>query len=190
MTTTSIQSLTLEEFLKRPDIDGSPAWEYSDRQAVPKPMPQTHHSRLQLKLAATIDAVAETQQIAAAFPELRCTFGDRSIVPDIVVLTRSKIPFNAAGESENSALTFAPNWAIEILSPQQTSTKVISNLLHCIKNGSRLGWLLDPEDRAVFVFQPQQELEIYRNGDRLPVLEAIALELTADIIFGWLKMNR
>ena len=119
MTTTPIFPLTLEEFLEKPNIDESPAWEYINREVIQKPMPQTHHSRLQLKLASAIELVAEENQIALAFPELRCTFGVRSVVPDISVVYWENIPLNDAGEPENSAIFFAPNWTIEILSPNQ-----------------------------------------------------------------------
>ena len=38
-----------------------------------------------------------------------------------------------------------PDWTIEILSPEQSSTRVVSNILHCIDHGCQLGWLIDPE---------------------------------------------
>ena len=78
---------------------------------------------------------------------------------------------------------------IEILSPDQKSTKVISNILHCLQHGSKLGWMLDPDDRAILVFQPKQELIIYRDGECLPVLADIELELSPDRIFSGLKMR-
>jgi len=32
---------------------------------------------------------------------------------------------------------------VEILSPDQNATKVISNILHCLKYGTQLGWFID-----------------------------------------------
>ncbi len=75
--------LTLEEFLKLPET--KPASEYINGQIIQKPMPQGKHSKLQGKLVTGINQVAETQKIALAFPELRCTFGGHSIVPDVAV---------------------------------------------------------------------------------------------------------
>ncbi|MEA5511365.1 Uma2 family endonuclease [Crocosphaera sp. UHCC 0190] len=197
MTTTSILTLSLEDFLNKPNIDESPAWEYINGKMLQKPMPQTHHSRLQLKLATAIELVAESNQIALAFPELRCTFGGRSIVPDIAVILWDKIPFNEAGESENSSFFSAPDWTIEILSPKQNSTKVIDNILHCLEYGSQLGWLIDPDERSILVFQPQQTPKIYKSNlsenetaqQTLPILDTIDLRITAEQFFGWLKMN-
>ena len=193
MTTTPILPLTLEDFLKNPNIDESPAWEYINGKVIQKPMPKTHHSRLQLKLASAIELVAEASQVALAFPELRCTFGGRSVVPDIAVVYWDKIPLNNAGEPENSAIFFAPDWTIEILSPNQKSTKVIDNILHCLEHGSPLGWLIDPDDKSIFVFQPQQTPRVYKADlsnnetpqETLPILDKIELYLTANKIFSW-----
>jgi len=66
---TTTQSLTLEEFLTLPET--KPASEFINGEIVQKPMPQGEHSRLQGKLCAVINQV--TDQIAYAFPELRCT---------------------------------------------------------------------------------------------------------------------
>ena len=193
MTTTPILPLTLEDFLKKPNIDESPAWEYINGEVIQKPMPKTHHSRLQLKLASAIELVAEASQVALAFPELRCTFGGRSVVPDIAVVYWDKIPLNNAGEPENSAIFFAPDWTIEILSPNQKSTKVIDNILHCLEHGSQLGWLIDPDEKSIFVFQTQQTPRVYKadlsNNETpqqtLPILDKIELYLTANKIFSW-----
>ncbi|MDJ0597556.1 MAG: Uma2 family endonuclease [Crocosphaera sp.] len=197
MTTTPILPLTLKEFLEKPNIDESPAWEYINGEVIQKPMPQTHHSRLQLKLASAIELVAEENQIVLAFPELRCTFGVRSVVPDIAVVYWEKIPLNDAGEPENSAIFFAPDWTIEILSPNQKSTKVIDNILYCLEHGSQLGWLIDPDERSIFVFQPQQTPKIYKadlsnseiEQESLPTLDKIELDLTANKLFSWLQMK-
>lgn len=74
---------TLEEFLKLPETE--PASEFIDGEIIQKPMPQGEHSVLQGELCKTINQVAKTQKIAHAFPELYCTFGGASIVPDVAV---------------------------------------------------------------------------------------------------------
>jgi Uma2 family endonuclease len=58
---------------------------------------------------------------------LRCTFGGRSLVPDIAVFEWSRIPLNANGEIENR-FEIVPDWTIEILSPDQNPTRVINNI--------------------------------------------------------------
>jgi hypothetical protein len=59
MTPASVKPLTLEEFLKLPYIEESPAWEYINGDAIQKPMPKTRHSILQKRLLAVIDSNTE-----------------------------------------------------------------------------------------------------------------------------------
>ena len=179
--------LTLEEFLELPET--KPASEYVNGQIIQKPMPQGKHSKLQGKLVTAINAVTEERKIALAFPELRCTFGGRSIVPDVSVFAWDRIPVNAKGEVEN-VFTTQPDWTIEILSPEQRLTKVIGNILHCLNHGSQMGWLIDPEDRSLLIYPSgQQPTYLEAEADRLPVPALVAdLQLTVGDIFGWLKL--
>lgn len=65
---------------------------------------------------------------------------------------------------------------------------MIDNILYCLNHGCLLGWLIDPEDRSILVFRPQQQPELFRDDQQLPVLENIDLQLTVNEIFAWLKM--
>ena len=196
MTTTPILPLSLDDFLRKPNIDESPAWEYTNGEIIQKPMPQGQHSKLQYKLWETINEVAETANIAYSLPELRCNFGNRSIVPDVSVFYWERIPVTEAGDIANQFNSF-PDWTIEIISPNQKSTKVIDNILHCLEHGSQLGWLIDPDDKSIFVFQTQQTPRVYKADlsnnetpqETLPILDKIELDLTANKIFSWLQMK-
>jgi Uma2 family endonuclease len=179
-------SLTLVEFLDLPETE--PVSEYIDGEILQKPMPKTKHSRLQLKLCNAINDVAELPRIAYAFPELRCTFGNRSIVPDIAILLWEKIEWDETGEPIDD-VKVAPDWIIEIFSPDQSPNRVTQKILYSFERGTQLGWMLDPSDRSIVVFLPNQLPIFYEGSDRLPVLAPIALELTCEQIFGWLKMN-
>lgn len=187
MTTTLHEPITLEEFLNLPQT--KPASEFLDGYVYQKPMPQGKHSRLQLKLCDAVNQVAEDKQVALAFPELRCTFGGRSIVPDVTVFSWGRIPFDANGEVEN-VFEIHPNWTIEILSPDQNATRVIRNILHCLKYGTQLGWFIDPEERSVLAFLPGQQPIELTDDDPLPVPEFLELDLTVAQVFGWLKARK
>ncbi len=180
------QKIALDEFLKLPYIDESPAWEYANGVATQKPMPKIRHSILQKRLLIAIDTSSDNY---TALPELRCTFAGRSVVPDISVIAWNRIQVNDTGEPEDNFLE-APDWAIEILSPDQKATRVIENLLHCLHHGCFLGWLVDPDDYSVLTFAAQQEPNIYRGEVPLPTLPGINYELTAAQIFAWLKVNK
>ena len=180
------QSLTLEDFLQLPET--KPASEYINGNIIQKPMPKGRHSRLQGKLCATINQVAEAPKIAYAFPELRCSFGDRSIVPDIAVFQWNRIPFTSSGDVPDN-FDLSPDWTIEILSPEQRPNKVLGNILHCLAHGSHLGWFIDPDDLSILLFRPQQQPVLYQNNQTLPVFPDLDLSLTAQQVFSWLTMK-
>ena len=87
-------------------------------------MPKTAHSRIQGKLTTAINSVVEADRTALAFPELRRSFGGRSIVPDVTVLPWSDIPRDESGMMDGELFS-APAWMIEILSPDLSQSKVV-----------------------------------------------------------------
>jgi Uma2 family endonuclease len=183
---TDLKHLTLEAFLQEPEL--KPAVEYIAGERVQKPMPKGRHSRLQGKFCDAVNRVSEDPRVAYAFPELRCSFGDRSIVPDVSVFLWEQIPFTAAGDVPDR-FEIAPAWVVEILSPDQKANRVIGNLLHCLNFGSRLGWFLDPDDLSILVLQSQQQPRLCVGADSLPILEGIDLSLTVEQVYGWLRMQ-
>ena len=180
------KTLALEEFLKLPET--KPSSEYINGKIIQKPMPQGKHSKLQGKLVTGINEVGESQKIALAFPELRCTFGGRSIVPDVVVFAWQRIPLDENGDVAN-VFEAAPDWAIEILSPDQRRAKVLGNLLHCSRHGTELGWLIDPEEESILAVFPTQRVELFESTAHLPILNGVELELTVEQVFGWLTFG-
>jgi Uma2 family endonuclease len=185
MVTTPSKPINLEEFLALPET--KPESEYIDGKIIQKPMPQGQHSTIQGELIIALNGVLKPQKIARAFPELRCNFGGRSIVPDVTVFTWDRIPRQDNGRIANT-FNIEPDWTIEILSPDQTYSRVTKNILHCLDNGTELGWLIDPQEQSVLVYlRSQQPVFLETATDILPVPNfAKALELTLGELFGWL----
>ncbi len=183
MTQTLTSPLTLAEFLTRPETQ--PALEYLHGTLYQKPMPQGEHSLLQGELCAVINQVTRQPKIARAFPELRCTFGGRSIVPDIAVFRWERIPRTATGKIANR-FELHPDWVIEILSPDQSTTYGVDKLLHCSQAGTRMGWLIHPAEESVFVIGENQRIDLVTGEMPLPVLEGVELQLTIPQILSWL----
>lgn len=178
---TVTQPLTLEEFLKLPET--KPASEFINGEIVQKPMPQGEHSLLQGELCEAINRVAKPQKIVIAFPELRCIFGGDAVVPDVAVFRWERIPLRPSGRIVNR-FEIHPDWSIEILSPDQSQTKVLGKLLHCSQHGTELGWLIDPEEESILVVFPEQRVQLLRGTAQLPILREIGLELTVEQVFG------
>jgi Uma2 family endonuclease len=178
-------SLTLEAFLAMPET--KPASEFIDGEIFQKPMPQGKHSAVQSELTPTINGKLRVTEVARAFTELRCTFGGRSVVPDVSVFVWDRIACDESGEIAN-VFPIAPDWTIEILSPDQRHTKVVKNIVHCLSHGAVLGWLIDPDERTIFAYYPNGTMAIFDEPEaRLPMPDfAQTLELSVGQVFGWL----
>ncbi len=194
MVQTPIRSIDLETFLKLPET--KPASEFIDGQVIQKPMPQGKHSTIQRDLVNAIDSKLKPGKIARAYPELRCTFGGRSIFPDVAVFAWEQIPRDDNGKVAN-VFALAPDWTIEILSPEQSQTKVVRNIMRCLSHGTQMGWLIDPEEELVFVYfanvsgelEQQPGISVFEDKeDLLPMAEfAKSFQLTVGELFGWLE---
>jgi Uma2 family endonuclease len=185
MVQTPAKFATLDDFLQLPET--KPASEYIAGQIIQKPMPQGEHSSIQTELASAINTVLRQATTARAFTELRCTFGGRSIVPDISVFTWARIPRQADGTVAND-FSIAPDWTIEILSPEQSQTRVTKKILNCLQYETQMGWLIDPAEQSVFVYLPDKAVTFYDEPEsQLPVPEfAAALHLTVQDLLHWL----
>ena len=184
MVSTISKPISLEAFLQLPETKS--ASEFINEKITQKPMPQGKHSRLQFKVSAAINQIAENSKIAIAFPELRCSFGGGSIVPDIAVFRWERIPRDENGQVADKFLTY-PDWSIEILSPQQGADKVLVKILHCIEHGTELGWLIVPEAQHIFVISSDRRIQLLQGEQILPMLNGIELELTSNQVFEWLN---
>jgi Uma2 family endonuclease len=188
MVQTLTKEITLEDFLQQ--LETKPAREYIDHHIYTKPMPQGQHSTIQGELVTTINSVTKKQQIAWAFPELRCTFADKSIVPDIAVFTWDHLPVNDDG-TIGDRFNIPPDWIIEILSPDQSMTLVTKKILYCLNNGSLMGWIIDPKEKVIFTYISNSLPQFFEeNNDLIPVSNFISnWQINLGEIFTWLKVR-
>lgn len=147
----SVTKIPLPEFLSQPNIEASPAWELINGQAIQKPMPTLFHSRLQRNLVNYINN--HTDQFEAV-QELRCLVPPYSPVPDIAIISCDRLA------DEDGPFNGAPDWLIEIRSPDQNTLDLQEKILHCLSNGTQLAWLIDISRQQIWVWQ----------GDELPLV--------------------
>lgn len=182
----STNHLSIEEFLTL--LETTPASEYIDGQIYQKPMPQFQHSTFQIEIATAINLIGKPQKFAFAFPELRCNFGDISIVPDIAVMRWANIPFLENKRVANVA-PVAPDWIIEILSPDQSPLRVMNKISSAITNGSEIGWLISQAQNFIMVYEGDRFSEKMSGKDVLPVLDILNWQVTVDDIFNLLCLG-
>ena len=170
----SITTTPLAEFLSQPNIEASPAWELINGCRLQKPMPTLFHSRLQRNLVNYINLHTERLE---AVQELRCIVPPYSPVPDISVVVRSRHP------EEDGPLNGAPDWLIEICSPDQSTLELQNKILHCLSNETQLAWLIDITRQQICVWQGDELPTIYSKADILPILGDLP-ELTVNAVMA------
>ena len=77
-----------------------------------------------------------------------------------------------------------PDFVIELKSPSDDLSILQAKLTEYIENGARLGWLIDPENRQVFCYRPQQLPELFNNPRHLSG-EDVLLEFVLDLLVVW-----
>jgi Uma2 family endonuclease len=182
--------LTLDEFLRMPGIDERPYKEFIDGRVETKMSPQKKHGRLQKRLVSHLDAHSEPRDLGESFPELRCTFAGRSIIPDVAFLLDEHIETDDEGVILDPT-PWPPDIHVEIVSPDQSVRKCREKLTFSTANGCPLGWLIDPIRQTVDVYRPGREPERIADDGALegdPVLPGYRLPVAE--LFDWLKAQR
>jgi Uma2 family endonuclease len=184
------QGLTLEEFLRRPDIDEHPYLEYIDGRIEAKVSPKKKHSAIQGGLVDRFNRFATPLRLGKGFVELRCTFAGRSIIPDVVFLLKAHIELDDQGEYLDDT-PWPPDVHVEIVSPDQSARKARGALIFSTAHVCPLGWLIDPYKKTIDAHRPGRPVERLAPDGVLegePVLPGF--RLSGDEVFGWLIHHR
>ncbi len=73
--------------------------------------------------------------------------------PDAAWVLRTRWNALSAAEKEKP-VPFAPDFAVEILSPTDSLTETREKMDEYMANGVRLGWLIDRLKRVVYIYRP------------------------------------
>jgi Uma2 family endonuclease len=176
--------LTLEEFLKLPET--KPAKEYECGEVLKKTMPTMLHGVVQSLLSIVVGSFVLKNVLGISGSEIRCIFGppgrERAYVPDWIFIAAPRLPGD--GGPASAPFRGAPDIAVEILSPDDRPGRVTRKVLFYLNNGVRIVWLVDPEDRTVTVFTPDdldgrrlKTTDMLDGGGVLPGFSAPVSEL-------------
>ncbi|MFO7142150.1 hypothetical protein B9T16_10965 [Arthrospira sp. PCC 8006] len=73
-----------------------------------------------------------------------------------------------------------PDFVVELRSPTDSLSELREKMGEYLENGARLGWLIDPQNRRVEIYRPQQEIEVGEDPTKLSggdVLPGLVLRL-------------
>jgi Uma2 family endonuclease len=83
--------------------------------------------------------------------------------PDAAWFDAARWEAAKAKERGKRVPTFAPEFVIEVRSPEQRARTQRDKMEEYIDNGVLLGWLIDPLERTVTIYRPGREPEVLSN---------------------------
>ena len=99
--------------------------------------------------------------------------------PDASWMLQSRLAQFSA-EERKKFIPACPDFVLELRSPTDRLATLQAKLEEYIATGARLGWLLDPEPRHVYIYRPDTPVERLDQPDTLkgdPVLPGFVLDL-------------
>lgn len=181
------RQLTIDEFLRLPEE--KPALEFAEGMATQKVSPKGKHSVLQAAICRLFDSFARARKLAMAFPELRTTFGGRSLVPDVAVYRWSRIPVDDQGRVANDFFE-PPDIVVEIVSPEQSTNAVVRRCLWYVGHGVPVALLVDPSDESVLLFRPNQVPRALHGPEKIDLADVLpGFELAVQELFDSLSVK-
>ncbi len=106
---------------------------------------------------------------------------DILLSPDISFVSTSRLP---GGESPIGYADFAPDLAVEIVSPNDRLTEIEAKVQSYLAHGARLVWVINPDLRSATIYRPDGSARVLKSEDALDgesVLPGFACRL-ADIL--------
>jgi Uma2 family endonuclease len=83
-------------------------------------------------------------------------------------------------QQQQRFIPLCPDFVIELRSPDDSLQSIQEKMAEYVYNGTRLGWLINPQDKQVKVYRPGQEVEVLESPSTLSgegVLPGFVLEL-------------
>ena len=147
---------------------------------MPPAFPITGYKNV--KISSQLDVWSDQDGSGIAFDSSAgFTLPNRSIrSPDASWVLRSRLAA-LSDEDKNRFIPLCPDFVIELRSTTDRLSVVQAKMAEYMANGARLGWLIDPINRRVYVYRPNAPVEVLDAPDTLsaePELAGFALNLT------------
>jgi Uma2 family endonuclease len=170
--------MTLAEYAAMDEPDDAYVTELVRGVLVKEPRPVRPHGRYQIRLGAALEnwAKGAGAEVTAESGYLLSEDPPTLRGPDVGVVLRP----SSRAEEPPGWTRGAPDVAIEILSPSDTSTAVHAKTLDYLEAGARLVWIVDPGARTVTVYRPDGSARVLREHETLEgegILDGFALRL-------------
>ncbi|MBI2766619.1 MAG: Uma2 family endonuclease [Chloroflexi bacterium] len=169
---------TVDAFLALPET--KPYRELIAGEVVEKAMPNASHSQTVGRLIQRLWNYLDKTREGKAETELRHADAGQDWVylPDVSVTLAGRRPVDPA--LEHGPVLVPPDFAIEVLSPDDRAGRLSQRVDFYLRSGTRLVWVIDPEIDLVTSYEPGREPRVAQAPaviDATPVLREFRLDL-------------
>jgi Uma2 family endonuclease len=180
--------LSIDEFLARPESE-EPSLEFLRGEVIEKPIEVELHGHIVIDLGRRIGNYIEDEDLdALVTTEVRHV--DRR--QDWVYLPDLNVRLTADAPQARGAVEVPPDMAVEVLSPDDRVKRWIERVELYLAGGTKLLWVIDPDEESIRVYRPGEQARDYRAGDTItaaPVLPGFALDVGAFFDFARRRRN-
>ncbi len=164
---TATKLITAEELWMIPEVPGK-QFELLDGELIEMPGAGMQHTLLSYKLAKLLDATVEPNGLGYVMPDglsyILRRAPDLVRTPDVSFIHMDRLP------DESPPVGFfdgPPDLAVEIVSTHDRATEVNAKVREYLDAGTRLVWVIWPDERSVTVWYPGHRAQVLNAGDIL-----------------------
>lgn len=162
------RTINVEEYAQLPD-DPRYLDELSQGRLVREPRPGARHGRVAMTIANALREYVDARDLGSVEMECGYQLGPAIVRgPDISFISTARLP----AEVPTGFWPFAPDLAIEIVSPSNTTSEMEIKVLEYLDAGTRMVWVVDPQTRTARIYVGN-EARIIREHEELYGGEAI-----------------
>jgi Uma2 family endonuclease len=99
--------------------------------------------------------------------------------PDAAWVRKSRLE-KLTAEQKKKFLPLCPDFAIELRSPTDSLSMLQDKMQEYLDNGAQLGWLIDPDQKRVYIYRAQTTIEQLERPETVsgdPLLVGFVLDL-------------
>jgi Uma2 family endonuclease len=159
------RNVTLEQYERLPE-DRRYRTELSRGLLVREPRPGPLHQRVVSNLYYVLRTFIKTNPVGSVELETEFLLPIEPLTiraPDLAFIRRERLPT----ELPPSRWPFAPDLAIEVVSPSNRLSAMQQKIIDYFDAGTTLVWVIDPKSRTVMVYRSAGDVTLLREEDAL-----------------------
>jgi Uma2 family endonuclease len=164
--------LTLADYAAIEDPDERYVSDLVRGVVVREPRPGDPHGRVQVRIAYALEAWARSVGAAVTTESGYVLSDDPPTLrgPDVAVVVRPR----STKREIAGWVRGAPDVAVEVLSPSDTSIGIQEKTLDYLRAGAKLVWIVDPVALTVTVYRPDGSARVLREPETLEGEDVLA----------------